>query len=142
MKKLINTAFVYALGAMAAGVFFREVTRMLNYTSRTYLSLAHGHLFLLGTLFFLIVALLSKFIDFAETGSFRKAYLVYNVGLIWTVALFLVHGWMEVQGMEVGAMIAGIAGLMTSYYLGPSAGASITLYLAVWFALTFLLRKK
>ena len=24
---------------------------------------------------------------------------------------FLVHGWMEVQGMEVGAMIAGIAGL-------------------------------
>ena len=111
MKKLINTAFVYALGAMAAGVFFREVTRMLNYTSRTSLSLAHGHLFLLGTLFFLIVALLSKFIDFAETGSFRKAYLVYNVGLIWTVALFLVHGWMEVQGMEVGAMIAGIAGL-------------------------------
>ena len=42
----------------------------------------------------------------------------------------------------VGAVIAGIAGLMTSYYLGPSAGASITLYLAVWFALTFLLRKK
>ena len=42
----------------------------------------------------------------------------------------------------VGALVAGVAGLMTSYYLGPSAGASITLYLAVWFALTFLLRKK
>ncbi len=42
----------------------------------------------------------------------------------------------------VGAVVAGIAGLMTSYYMGPSAGASITLYLAVWFALTFLLRKK
>ena len=42
----------------------------------------------------------------------------------------------------VGAVAAGIAGLMTSYYMGPSAGASITLYLAVWFALTFLLRKK
>ena len=42
----------------------------------------------------------------------------------------------------VGAVIAGTAGLMTSYYLGPSAGASITLYLALWFALTFLLRKK
>ena len=41
----------------------------------------------------------------------------------------------------VGAVIAGIAGLMTSYYMGPSAGASITLYLAIWFALTFLLRK-
>ena len=42
----------------------------------------------------------------------------------------------------VGAVAAGIAGLKTSYYMGPSAGASITLYLAVWFALTFLLRKK
>lgn len=42
----------------------------------------------------------------------------------------------------VGAVGAGIAGLMTSYYIGASAGASITLYLAVWFMLTFLLRKK
>ena len=31
---------------------------------------------------------------------------------------------------------------MTSYYVGGSAGAAITLYLSVWFALTFLLRKK
>ena len=41
-----------------------------------------------------------------------------------------------------GAVVAGIAGLMTSYYIGASAGASITLYLAVWFALTFLVRKR
>ena len=42
----------------------------------------------------------------------------------------------------LAALIAGLAGLMTSYYLGSSAGASITLYLAVWFAVTFLLRKR
>ena len=42
----------------------------------------------------------------------------------------------------IGAVGAGIAGLMTSYYIGASAGASITLYLAVWFMLTFLIRKK
>ena len=42
----------------------------------------------------------------------------------------------------LGAVLAGVAGLMTSYHLGPSAGASITLYLAAWFALSFLLRKK
>ena len=40
------------------------------------------------------------------------------------------------------ALAAGIAGLMTSYELSSSAGASITLYLALWFAVTFLLRKK
>jgi len=42
----------------------------------------------------------------------------------------------------LSAIVAGIAGLLTSYYIGASAGASITLYLAVWFALTFLLRKR
>lgn len=42
----------------------------------------------------------------------------------------------------LGALAAGVAGLMTSYYIGTSAGASITLYLAIWFAVTFLLRKK
>ena len=42
----------------------------------------------------------------------------------------------------VGALAAGVAGLMTSYYIGSSAGAAITLYLAGWFLITFLLRKK
>ena len=42
----------------------------------------------------------------------------------------------------LGALLSGLAGLMTSYYIGSSAGASITLCLAVWFAVTFLLRKK
>ncbi len=42
----------------------------------------------------------------------------------------------------LGAIVAGIAGLMTSYYIGSSAGASITLYLAAWFLITFLCRKR
>ena len=41
----------------------------------------------------------------------------------------------------LGAMLAGVAGLMTSYYLGPSAGASITLYLALFFLGTFFCKK-
>ena len=42
----------------------------------------------------------------------------------------------------VGAVAAGVAGLMTSYYIGTSAGASITLYLAAFFAATFLFRRR
>ncbi|MTQ96131.1 metal ABC transporter permease [Pseudoflavonifractor sp. BIOML-A6] len=42
----------------------------------------------------------------------------------------------------LGAVAAGVAGLMTSYYVGTSAGASITLYLALFFAVTFLFRRK
>lgn len=39
------------------------------------------------------------------------------------------------------ALIAGIAGLIISYYLGSSAGAAICLVLAVIFAVTFLFRR-
>ncbi len=39
------------------------------------------------------------------------------------------------------SLAAGVAGLLTSYYLGSSTGASITLYLALFFLLSFLGRK-
>ncbi len=42
----------------------------------------------------------------------------------------------------LGAVVAGLGGLMASYYLGSSAGASITLFLAGWFVIAFLLRKR
>ena len=42
----------------------------------------------------------------------------------------------------VFAILSGVAGLMLSYYLGSSAGASITLCLACLFVLAFLLRKR
>ena len=42
----------------------------------------------------------------------------------------------------LAAVVAGIAGLLTSYYIGSSTGACITLYLAAWFAVTFCFRRK
>lgn len=111
MKKLINTAFYYSIAAMVAGVFFREATRMLDYTQRTYLSLSHGHLFMLGTVVMLLLAILSTILDFAKQPGFKKSFLVYNIGLIWTVIMFEVHGMMQLFNMEITAMISGIAGL-------------------------------
>jgi len=40
----------------------------------------------------------------------------------------------------IAAVAAGVAGLLTSYYIGSSTGACVTLYLAAWFAVTFCLR--
>jgi len=39
------------------------------------------------------------------------------------------------------ALIAGLSGLALSYYLGSSAGAAISLVLALIFAISFALRK-
>ena len=41
----------------------------------------------------------------------------------------------------LGALVAGIAGIITSFEIGASAGATITLYLALFFALSFLPRR-
>ena len=57
MKKYINTALVYAVLAMCAGVFFREFTKLNGFTGETMLGFAHPHLFALGTCVFLLAAL-------------------------------------------------------------------------------------
>ena len=41
----------------------------------------------------------------------------------------------------LGGVVCGIGGLMVSYYLGTSTGASSTLLLALWFFLTLLLKR-
>ena len=52
--KLINAAFVYALLAMAGGVFYREFTKFNGFSGRTTLAFVHTHLFLLGMIVFLL----------------------------------------------------------------------------------------
>ena len=42
----------------------------------------------------------------------------------------------------LGALLAGVLGLITSFYLGSSTGAGISLYLAVYFIVTFCFRKR
>lgn len=42
----------------------------------------------------------------------------------------------------LGALVCSVAGLLLSYYLGPSTGASISLLLSAYFAVTFCFRKK
>ena len=41
----------------------------------------------------------------------------------------------------LGGVVCGIGGLIVSYYMGTSTGASITLLLALWFFLTLLLKR-
>ena len=107
MKKLLNTAFIYALAAMAGGVFYREFTKFNGFSGRTALGLVHTHLFLLGTVFFLLAALFSKELDWARERNFRLFYGLYNTGLCVTAVMLAVRGAAQVlalplsRGMDV-----------------------------------------
>ena len=107
MKKLLNTAFIYALAAMAGGVFYREFTKFNG--------LVHTHLFLLGTVFFLLAALFSKELDWARERNFRLFYGLYNTGLCVTAVMLAVRGAAQVLALPLSrgmdAAISGVAGL-------------------------------
>ena len=58
MKKCIDTAFFYAVAALAGGVYFREFTKFNQFTGVTALGKLHTHLVLLGMVIFLRLAAL------------------------------------------------------------------------------------
>lgn len=113
--KLINTAWVYALLAMAGGVFYREFTKFNGFEGRTTLGVVHTHLFLLGMIFFLVIAMFQFQVDVAGQKRFQLFYILYNVGVVVTVIMLIWRGITQVQGLElsraVDASISGIAGL-------------------------------
>ena len=63
MKKIVKTAFIYAIIAMLSGIFYREGSRFLELTEPNTWSIIHTHFFMLGMFFFLIVLLLEKIIS-------------------------------------------------------------------------------
>ena len=111
MKKLINTAFMYTILALVSGVFYREFTRSLEFSDRTTLSVMHVHLFVLGSLVFLLLTLFEKEFKITKNKSFNKFFIVYNVGLIFMIAMFVWRGIDQVLVLNGGAMISGIAGI-------------------------------
>ena len=111
MKKSIWISFGYAIAAMVCGVFYREFTKFFNFTDKTTLSVTHVHLFLLGAVIFLIVALFNSKLQLDQTKLWNPFLIVYNIGLPFMVVMFLVRGIMQVVGFDGGAVVSGIAGV-------------------------------
>lgn len=60
MKKFVNYAFIYAILAMASGVFYREFTKFCGFTAWTTFSVVHTHYFILGMIFFIVLGLVKR----------------------------------------------------------------------------------
>ena len=114
MKRYMNTALLYAVLAMAGGVFYRELTKFNGFDERTTLSVVHTHYFLLGMVFFLLLLLLEKNFSFtsAKTG---RILAVYHTGLNLTAVMLVVRGVAQVTvpalSSGMNAAISGVAGI-------------------------------
>ena len=115
MKKYLNYSLAYAIAAMAGGVFYREFTKFNGYSGITALGKVHTHLFLLGMLVFLVVALYGANYDLPKLKLFRWFMWVYNIGVPLTAVMLLVRGVTQVLGTNLSkaasASISGIAGI-------------------------------
>lgn len=115
MKKYINISFIYAMAAIACGVFYREFTKFFDFSDKTTLAFTHLHLFVLGSIVFLIIALFSIVTDLAEQKQFQKFMVLYNVGVPFMIIMFFVRGITQVLGTELtkgaSAAISGISGI-------------------------------
>ena len=115
MKKYIDISLVYAVAAMAGGVFYREFTKFNQFTGVTALGKMHTHLFLLGMVVFLLVALFADRLALEKQKSFSTFMTVYNIGVPLTSVMLLVRGITQVLGLSLSkgasAAISGIAGI-------------------------------
>lgn len=114
MKRYMNTALLYAVLAMAGGVFYREFTKFNSFAGKTTLGVVHTHYFLLGMVFFLLLLVLEKNFSFTAASTAR-VLAVYHVGLNLTAVMFVVRGVTQVLGTPLSsgasAAISGIAGI-------------------------------
>ncbi|MGN1421358.1 MAG: DUF2871 domain-containing protein [Eubacterium sp.] len=115
MKKYLNISLVYAIAAMAGGVFYREFTKLNGYTGATALGKVHTHLFLLGMIVFLLVSLFAAHNDLKRYKSFKAFLWTYNIGVPITAVMLVVRGVTQVLDISlsasISAMISGIAGI-------------------------------
>lgn len=115
VKKYINISLIYAVAALIYGVFYREFTKWNEYNDVTTLGKTHVHLFAMGTIVFLIVALFSMQQELSNNKMFRVFLWVYNIGLPITTVMMVVRGITQVLNISLSdaqnASISGIAGI-------------------------------
>lgn len=115
MKKLLNRAFLYAMLGLAAGVFYREFTKLSGFTGRTMLAFMHPHLLTLGALLCLLVLLLARSFPLLGEKHYRRFLLLHDIGLPFTVLMLGLRGVLQVLATPLSkgldAAISGVAGL-------------------------------
>ena len=96
-------------------MFYREFTKWNGFWGTTALGKVHPHLFLLGMVIFLLVALFNDKQDLSQVKTFRVFLKLYNIGVPLTALMMLVRGIPQVLHIPLSrgpdASLSGIAGI-------------------------------
>lgn len=119
MRKYFNTSIMYLIIGLFSGVFYREITKMADYTGETVLKGLHTHILILGFIFFIIVLLLDKNFGFSKLKGSKAWFITYNVTFIYFIATMVTRGIAQVKGIEINGLshIAGLAHVLLGVVL-------------------------
>mgnify|MGYP004685777855 FL=1 len=111
MKRLFNLSFFYLILGLALGVFFREFTKLNDFSGATTLNVAHTHTLVLGFIFFLVIVILEKVFTISNIKYFIGWLITYNIGLLSLISTLVVRGILEVLNKDFIGLphIAGTA---------------------------------
>lgn len=114
-EKIMKRAYIFAILALVAGVFYREFTKFQGFLGPTSLGVIHTHLLTLGTFFMMGIVLFIQVFQLEEDPKFFKYFNIYSFGLVFVVIMMLIRGVTQVMGMDLSKVldssISGIAGL-------------------------------
>ena len=111
MKRLFNLSFFYLILGLALGVFFREFTKLNDFSGTTTLNVAHTHTLVLGFIFFLVIVILEKVFTISNIKYFNIWLITYNIGLLSLISTLVARGILEVLNKDFIGLphIAGTA---------------------------------
>ncbi len=104
MKKLFNLSFFYLILGLALGVFFREFTKLNDFTGVTTLSAAHTHTLVLGFIFFLVIVVLENVFTISNIKNFNIWLITYNIGLLSLISTLVARGILEVLSKDFAGL--------------------------------------
>ncbi|WP_195575633.1 DUF2871 domain-containing protein [Paenibacillus sp. 1001270B_150601_E10] len=110
MKRLYYTSFFYAILGLISGIFYREYTKLNDFTGDTLLKALHTHILVLGFLFFLVAMILDKLFQIHQSKTFNVWYIIYNAGMVITLTAMTMRGLLQVNGEDL-SFLPHIAGL-------------------------------
>lgn len=113
LTPLFRSAVVWTVVGLVGGLVYREVTKAADFVGATQLAVVHTHALTLGTVFLLGVLALERLFDLSALKRGRWFLPIWNIGLVLTVAMQGVKGYLQVHHAAVAdsPALAGVSGL-------------------------------
>ena len=114
IKGLMITAAVFAALGLIVGMIYHGMMMSFG-TGGSAMAATHPMTLALGCGGFLVAAIFEKFFSLSSSKLSKPAYIIYTVGVVFTVIMLIVRGYAQMSGAALSdgadAAISGLAGI-------------------------------